>query len=73
MPDRFPIFDVTLKKRRRKWMWAVGRADGVPVMLGTENSRSAASYRANSALFMLLLASQRSRYPRTGAEVRVRR
>jgi hypothetical protein len=69
VPDRFPIFDVKWKKQGRKWAWAVGPTDGAPIMLGLESSRSAASYRANRALFLLLLSSQRS----ARAEARVRR
>jgi hypothetical protein len=62
MSGRFPIFEVALKKRGRKWSWAVGPTDGEPVMLGSESSHPAARYRANSALFLLLLsASYRSR------------
>ena len=57
MSGRFPIFKVELKKRGRKWNWAVSPTDGEPLMLGTENSRPAARYRANSALFLLLLSS----------------
>jgi hypothetical protein len=58
---RFPIFEVALKKRGRRWSWVVGPTDGEPLMLGSESSRPAARYRANSALFLLLLSAYRSR------------
>ena len=57
MPDRFSVFEVSLKKRGRKWAWTVAPTDGAPIMLGSESSRSAASYKANCALFLLLLSA----------------
>ena len=76
MPDLFPIYDVALKKRGRKWIWSVTTTEEQLVMVGAEASRSAASYRANSALFLLLQSSPyrlpcatRTEYPGT----RVRR
>ena len=57
MPGRFPIFEMVLKKRGRKWRWCVCTTEGKAVMLGSEGSRAAARYEANSALFLLLLTS----------------
>ena len=57
MPGRFPVFEVSLRKRGRKWAWTVAPTNGPPIMLGSESSRPAASYRANRALFLLLLSA----------------
>ena len=57
MPDRFSVFEVSLRKRGRKWAWTVASTDGPPIMLGSESSRPAASYQANRALFLLLLSA----------------
>jgi hypothetical protein len=58
MPYQFPIFDVVLKKRGRKtWRWRVCTAEGLVVMRGSENSRPAAKYHADRALFLLLLSA----------------
>src|ERR1700745_1345870 len=75
MSGQFPIFDVALKKRGRKWSWAVSPTDGAPLMLGSESSRPAARYRANRALFQLLLTSSyRSQLSaQSGQEARGRR
>ena len=55
MPDQFPVFQVVLRKRgRTTWRWHVSRAEGDIVMHGSETSRPAAKYRADSALFLLL-------------------
>ena len=66
--DQFQIFEVVLKKRRRKWLWSVSTTDGDAVIEGSESSRSAAKYYANRALFLLLLsAPYRSIRPSTPA------
>ncbi|WFU23742.1 hypothetical protein QA649_38015 [Bradyrhizobium sp. CB1717] len=59
----FPIFEVTLARRRRRtWAWNVCTVQGAVVMQGRESSRPAAKYQAERALFMLLLtAPYRSR------------
>jgi len=58
MPDQFPVFQVVLRKRgRTSWRWHVSRAEGDIVMLGLETNRPAAKYRADSALFLLLLSA----------------
>jgi hypothetical protein len=55
--DQFQIFEVTLKQRRRKWLWRVSTTDGDAVIVGSESSRPAAKYNANRALFLLLLSA----------------
>jgi hypothetical protein len=55
--DQFEVFEVDLKKRRRKWLWRVSTTDGDAVIEGSENSRPAAKYNANRALFLLLLSA----------------
>jgi hypothetical protein len=56
MSHRYPLFEVILKQRGRGrgWLWEVCSAEGAPVMTGSRSSRSAASYEANRALFLLL-------------------
>jgi hypothetical protein len=56
MSHRYSLFDVILKQRGRGrgWLWEVCSAEGAPVMTGSRSSRSAASYEANRALFLLL-------------------
>ena len=56
--DRFAAFDIVLKARGRgRWKWSVRTTDGHTVISGSECSRSAASYKAERALFLLLCAS----------------
>jgi hypothetical protein len=56
--DRFAAFDIVLKRRGRgRWKWSVRTTDGHAVMSGSECSRSAARYKAERALFLLLCAS----------------
>jgi hypothetical protein len=56
MPDsRFPVFEVVLE--RRKWNWRVHTSKGDVVMQGSESSRPAANYKADRALFLLLLSA----------------
>jgi hypothetical protein len=55
--EQFQIFEVVLKKRRRKWLWSVSTTDGDAVIEGSESSRPAAKYNANRALFLLLLSA----------------
>ena len=57
MSDQFPTYDVTLKQRGRRWTWSVWTTEGKAVMSGVETNRPAASYKANSALFLLLRSS----------------
>jgi len=58
--DQFPVFEVVLKKRGRKWRWYVCGIEGDVVMQGSEGNRSAAKYKAHRALFLLLAAPYRS-------------
>ena len=56
--DRFTAFDIVLKPRgRSRWKWSVRTTDGHAVMSGSECSRSAARYKAERALFLLLCTS----------------
>jgi hypothetical protein len=57
MPDQFPVFEALLKKRGRVWRWSVCTTEGLVVMNGTENSRPAAKYKADRALFLMLLCA----------------
>jgi hypothetical protein len=57
MPDQFPVFEALLKKRGRVWRWSLCTAEGQVVMHGAENSRLAAKYKANRALFLMLLCA----------------
>ena len=76
MHGQFPIFDVVLKKRRRRWRWFVCTTKGEVVMCGSEGSRSGARYQADRALFLLLLTAplrlpaEASRQVRAGDERR---
>ena len=55
MPDQFPVFERLLKKRGRIWRWWLCTTEGNVVMHGTEGSRTAARYKADRALFLMLL------------------
>jgi len=57
MPDRFLTFEVSLKKRGRKWRWCVSPTEGMAIMQGSEGNQSAAKYQADRALFLLLLTA----------------
>jgi hypothetical protein len=57
MPNHYSVFEATLKKRRRMWRWRVCTVQGELVMKGSENSRSAARYKSDRALFLLLLSA----------------
>jgi len=57
MPVQFPVFEVILKKRRRSWTWCLCTTEGQVVMQGSERRRPAAKYKADSALFLLLLGA----------------
>ncbi|WP_426441335.1 hypothetical protein [Bradyrhizobium genosp. P] len=57
MSDRFPIFEIVLKQRGRRLLWSLYTREGTLVMTGTRNSRSAANYEANRALFLMLLSA----------------
>jgi hypothetical protein len=51
------MLEVVLAKRgRSRWEWRVCDSSGRTIMGGWENSRQAAKYRGDRALFMLLAA-----------------
>lgn len=56
MFDRFPIFDVVLERRGRRWLWSIRTTEGALVMTGSRSSRSGARYEAHRALFLMLLS-----------------
>jgi hypothetical protein len=58
MPDsQFPVFEVVLERRGRKWNWRVRTSTGDVLLQGSERSRPAANYKADRALFLLLLSA----------------
>jgi len=57
MPSQLPVFRSLLKKRGRAWKWSVCTADGRVMMEGSESRRISASYKANRALFLMLLCA----------------
>jgi hypothetical protein len=69
MPDRFPTFEVVLKKRGRKWKWCVRMSEGMAIMQGSEGNRAAAKYQADRALFLLLLTAPFRLRRRSGLDI----
>jgi len=57
MTVQFPVFEMNLTKRGRAWRWRISSTEGDVVMQGSESSRPAAKYRADRALFLLLLSA----------------
>jgi hypothetical protein len=57
LPDQFSVFEIVLNKRGRKYRWSICTPEGRVVMLGAEGNRSAARYKANRALFQMLLCA----------------
>ena len=55
--DQFPVFELLVKKRGRIWRWSVCTPEGAVVMDGSERNRPAAKYKADRALFLLLLSA----------------
>jgi hypothetical protein len=55
--DQLPVFELALTKRGRAWRWRVCTTEGAVVMQGSEGSRTAAKYKADRALFLLLLSA----------------
>ena len=52
------MFEVVLRKRgRTRWQWRVCDRAGKVIMEGFEDSRPAAKYRGERALFLLLLTA----------------
>ena len=60
MLPHLPVFEARLKRRGRRWRWSVCTADGRVVMEGSESRRIAASYKANRAIFLMLLCAPSS-------------
>jgi hypothetical protein len=69
MTDRFPTFEMVLKKRSRKWTWCVRTTEGIAIMQGSEANRAAAKYQADRALFLLLLTAPYRLRRRSGLDV----
>jgi hypothetical protein len=58
MSSRFPVFEIVVKKgRRTTWRWCICTSEGAVVTRGSETTRSAARYKAERALFLLLLSA----------------
>jgi hypothetical protein len=58
MPDdQFQVFEEVLEKQGQTWWWRVSTAEGQVVMGGSESSRPSAKYKADRALFLLLLSA----------------
>jgi len=51
------VFEALLKKRGRVWRWTVCTTEGQVVMQGAESRRASARYKANRALFLMLLCA----------------
>jgi hypothetical protein len=56
-PYQLPVFETSLQKRGRVWRWSVCTVEGQAIMLGVESRRAAARYKANRALFQMLLCA----------------
>jgi hypothetical protein len=56
-PYQLPIFETLLQKRGRVWRWSVCTAEGCVVMRGAESRRASARYKADRALFLMLLCA----------------
>ena len=57
MLPHLPLFEAVLKKRGRLWKWSVCTAEGRVVMQGADSRRTSARYKANRALFLMLLCA----------------
>jgi hypothetical protein len=67
---RFQMFEVSVRKRRRLWLWSVSTVEGGAIVEGSASSRAAARYSADRALFMLLLSSPwKLRQPRSSKDI----
>jgi hypothetical protein len=69
-----PMFELATRKRgRTRWEWRVCDSTGRAIMNGWETSHLAARYRAERALFLLLLAPNRETpAPSNGQRARTR-
>jgi len=72
MLDQFLVFEEFLKKRGRTWRWRVCTTEGNVVMQGSESSRAAAKYKADRALFLLLLSAPYRLVPNQTVDVPVK-
>jgi hypothetical protein len=55
------MLEVVIEKRRRStWEWLVLGSSGQTIMSGRENSRPAAKYQGEPAMFLLLAHPKRS-------------
>ncbi|QAU44431.1 hypothetical protein EAS56_23925 [Bradyrhizobium guangzhouense] len=61
---QFPTFEIILRPKGRRWRWRVCSTNGTIVMQGSRSTRNAARYDAHSALFLLLLSTTSSGWPR---------
>ena len=57
MLPHLALFEAVLKKRGRLWKWSVCTAEGRVVMQGADSRRTLARYKANRALFLMLLCA----------------
>jgi hypothetical protein len=58
------MFEMVFKRRgRSRWQWQVCDRTGKAIMQGFEDSRPAAKYRGERALFQLLLTASRVSSP----------
>jgi hypothetical protein len=55
--DRFPMFEISARKRRRLWLWSVSTDEGGAIVEGAASSRPAAKFNADRTLIMLLLSA----------------
>ena len=67
-PHQLPVFEALLKKRGRVWSWSVCTAEGQVVMQGAESRRAFARYKANRALFQMLLCAPYSYIPENNGD-----
>ena len=67
------MFELTTRKRgRTRWEWRVCDNTGRAIMQGWESSRLGARYKAERALFLLLLAPSREKNSPAAARARTR-
>jgi hypothetical protein len=66
MLPHLPQFEAVLKKRGRLWKWSVCTAEGRVVMQGADSRRTSARYKANRALFLMLLCAPYSQVQPSG-------
>jgi hypothetical protein len=65
-PDHYSIFESRVSRRGKIWKWSVCTDEGDLVMRGFEDTRAAASYQANRALFLLLSSAAHRPVRRSG-------